>query len=186
MNVILLGAPGAGKGTQGIRLSERLNIPKVATGDLLRAAVRDKTSLGTQASTYMDAGLLVPDEIILGLIREVLESPAAATGLIMDGFPRTVAQAEAVDRLLQERGTGVDHVLTFEVPEQQLVERLLGRATTEKRSDDTHEAIKQRLAVYREQTAPLLAFYGQRGLLREIDGVGDIEAIANRVMAAIA
>jgi len=185
MNLILLGAPGAGKGTQGVRLSQQLDLPKVATGDLLRAAVRDGTPLGEQASSYMDSGLLVPDAVILGLIGEVLESPQMAGGLIMDGFPRTVGQAEAVDRLLQKRGAQVDHVLTFEVPEEQLVERLLGRANTEGRRDDRREAINRRLAVYREQTAPLLAFYRHRDVLREIDGVGCIEEVERRVLAAI-
>ena len=185
MNIILLGAPGAGKGTQGAVLAQRMCVPKIATGDLLRAAVKNGTALGTQAKGYMDQGLLVPDEIILGLIREVLESPEATDGVIMDGFPRTVAQAEAVDVLLEARQTEVNRVLTFEVPEEELVTRLLGRAMEDGRSDDTPEAIQQRLAVYRAQTEPLIQFYGDRGILCQIDGVGSVESIAERVTGAL-
>ncbi len=185
MNVILLGAPGAGKGTQGAILAERTGLPRVATGDLLRAAVDDKTPLGEQAASYMHRGLLVPDEIILSLIQQVLESPQAANGIIMDGFPRTVAQAEAVEKLLSARGTRVDHAVTFNVPEPDLVQRLLGRASQEGRTDDTPEAIRKRLVVYRELTEPLIEFFQTRGILREIDGVGSVEDIAERVMEAV-
>lgn len=186
MNIILLGPPGAGKGTQGALLAEQMRVPKIATGDLLRAAVKNGTELGTKAQGYMDQGLLVPDDIILGLIREVLESPEAAEGVIMDGFPRTVAQAQAVDEFLGMRGTQVDRVLTFEVPEPELVTRLLGRAGQDGRSDDAPGAIQQRLAVYRAQTEPLIQFYDDRGILRQINGVGSIENIAERVSGALA
>ena len=145
MNIILLGAPGAGKGTQGVILSERAGLPKIATGDLLRAAVRDGTPLGRQAQEYMDQGLLVPDEIILGLIEEVLASADAAAGVIMDGFPRTTHQAEAVDGFLGSRNDLVDRVVTFEVPDDELINRMLGRAEEQGRSDDTPEAIRKRL-----------------------------------------
>ncbi|MFQ5704085.1 MAG: adenylate kinase [Gemmatimonadales bacterium] len=185
MNIILLGAPGSGKGTQGALLASRVGIPKVATGDLLRTAVRRESVLGTQARSFMDAGLLVPDEIIMGLISEVLASPEARGGVIMDGFPRTVAQAVAVDSLLSARDSKIDKVLTFEVPENELVDRLVKRSAQEGRTDDTPAAIRRRLEVYREQTEPLVAFYRERGVLEELDGVGSVEAIAERTAKAL-
>jgi adenylate kinase len=185
MQIILLGAPGAGKGTQGVLLGKHLGIPKISTGDLLRAAVNDGKSLGVKAQSFMDKGLLVPDEIILGLIEEVLESPEARDGIIMDGFPRTEAQAEAVDRLLAERGLEVDHVMLYDVPEEELVQRMLGRARAEGRSDDTPETIRKRFAVYREQTAPLIAYYENKGVLMKIPGTGTIEEIAARAREAL-
>ena len=185
MNIILLGPPGSGKGTQGKLLAERLGVPKIATGDLIRAAMRDSTPLGRQAKDYYDRGLLVPDEIILGLIAEVLGSPEARQGVVMDGFPRTIAQAEAVDRLLAERGTQVDRVLTFQVREDELVRRMLGRAQEEARSDDTPETIRKRLAVYREQTEPLVVYYRDRGLVTDIAAAGPIETVAQRVQEAV-
>ncbi len=185
MYVILLGPPGAGKGTQGEILSRRTGLPKVATGDLIRAAMRDGTPLGTQAKQYYDQGLLVPDEVILGLIEEVLAAPNAANGVIMDGFPRTVAQAQAVDRLLRKRNAAVDHVLEFQVHRDELVRRLSSRAAVEGRVDDAPEAIAKRLEVYRKQTEPLIAFYRGRGILTVIQGTGDVDMIAERVWEAV-
>ncbi len=185
MNLILLGAPGSGKGTQGVLVAERLGIPKVSTGDLLRAAVHDATPLGQQAKGYMEQGLLVPDEIVLGLIEEVLESPDAQHGILMDGFPRTIAQAEAVDRLLADRGRSVDRVPVIDISEEELVKRLLGRAAEQGRADDTPEAIRKRLVVYEEQTAPLISFYDDKGLVVKIDGMGAIDDIAKRVREAL-
>lgn len=185
MYVILLGPPGAGKGTQGEILAKRTGLPRVSTGDLLREAVKQGSPLGRKARRYMDQGLLVPDEVIVGLIAEVLERPAAANGVIMDGFPRTVAQAAAVDRLLAGHNATVDHVLSFEVPKEELVRRLLGRAPQEGRSDDTLEAIERRLEVYRKETEPLVAFYQARGVLTAVPGTGTIDTIATRVREAI-
>lgn len=184
-NLILLGAPGSGKGTQGALLADRLHLRKVATGDLLRAAVRDETPLGLEAKGFMEQGMLVPDSVILGLIDEVLSSPEARHGIIMDGFPRTVAQAEAVDERLKARDLQVDHVLSFEVPEAELVSRMTGRAAAEGRADDTPEAFRKRLEVYREQTAPLLDFYERRGIVTVLDGTGSIEEIAQRAYQAV-
>lgn len=185
MNLILLGPPGAGKGTQGAMLGDRQGLTKIATGDLLRAAVKDETDLGTQAKFYMDQGLLVPDDIILRLIEEVLASSVAQRGIIMDGFPRTVGQAEAVGRRLSARGTKVDRVLSITVPRDELVKRMLGRAEQEGRSDDTPEAIERRLVVYEEETAPLIAHYEEKGILSEVDGVGTVEEIASRIDQAL-
>lgn len=185
MDLIILGAPGSGKGTQGALLSTRLAIPKISTGDLLRAAVKAGTPLGTKAKGFMDQGLLVPDEIILGLIAEVLQSPQAKQGILMDGFPRTLAQAEAVDALLAAQGRAVDRVLLIDVAEEALIDRMVKRAAIEGRADDTPETIRRRQEVYREQTAPLIAFYDERGLVTRVDGEGTIEEIAERMYAAV-
>lgn len=185
MNLILLGPPGAGKGTQGAMLGDRMGLTKIATGDLLRSAVEAETDLGIQAKSYMDQGLLVPDDIILGLIEEVLASPEAQRGIIMDGFPRTVGQAEAVGRRLVERGSRVDCVLSITVPRDELIKRMLGRAEQQGRSDDTPEAIERRLVVYEEETAPLIAYYMEEGILTEVDGVGTVAEIASRIDQAL-
>jgi adenylate kinase len=186
VDLIILGAPGSGKGTQGALLSTRLAIPKISTGDLLRAAVRDGTPLGRKARGFMDQGLLVPDEIILGLIEEVLHSEAAKRGVIMDGFPRTLPQAEAVDRLLAPLGRQVDRVLLIDVSEEELIDRMVKRAAIEGRADDTPETIRRRQEVYREQTAPLIAFYDRRNLVTRVNGLGTIEEIAERMAGAAA
>jgi adenylate kinase len=186
VDLIILGAPGSGKGTQGALLSTRLAIPKISTGDLLRAAVKGGTPLGTRAKGFMEQGLLVPDEIILGLIEEVLESDAAARGVIMDGFPRTLPQAEAVDRLLAPLGRQVDRVLLIDVSEEELIARMVKRAAIEGRTDDTPETIRRRQAVFREQTAPLIAFYDRRNLVTRVNGLGTVEAIAERMAKAAA
>ena len=185
MYVMILGAPGSGKGTQGKVLAASLGFPQVSTGDLLRAAVKAGTPLGTQAKGYMDQGLLVPDDVILGLIGEILASESGRKGVLMDGFPRTVAQAEAVDRILAGNGARVQHVAVLEVDEEELVRRLLGRAAKEGRSDDNLQSIQQRLRVYHEQTAPLIAYYERQGVVRRIPGTGDIDAIQQRLRAAV-
>ena len=185
MNVILLGPPGCGKGTQGALLAQELGAPRVSTGDLLRAAVRDGTPLGKKAKEFMDKGLLVPDEVVLGLIAEVLASPEAKRGIVMDGFPRTAAQANAVTGLLAKRGAQVDAVVSLEVPDAELVTRLRGRASQEARTDDAPDAIRERLRVYREQTAPLIAYYRKRGKLLEVPGTGAIEEVARQVRKAL-
>ncbi|MBI1722565.1 MAG: adenylate kinase [Gemmatimonadetes bacterium] len=185
MYLMILGAPGSGKGTQGKLLADHLGIPQVSTGELLRAAVKNGTPLGRQAKGFMDQGLLVPDDVILGLIREILDSAEAQRGVLMDGFPRTVAQAEAVDRILAERGGRVDQVALLEVDEEELVQRLLGRATKEGRSDDNLQSIRQRLMVYQEQTAPLVAYYDGQGVVRRVAGMGSVEEIQERMQKAV-
>lgn len=181
MNLVLLGPPGSGKGTQGALLAQRTGWLRISTGDLLREAVKQGTELGRRAQGFMDRGELVPDEVILGLLEEVLSRPEARGGVLMDGFPRTVAQAEKVDQVLAARGQRVDWVLYFEVPEAELLRRVLGRSRAESRSDDTPEAFRRRLAVYRQQTAPLVDYYRQRGVLAEIDGTGTVEEIFQRI-----
>lgn len=210
MDLILLGAPGAGKGTQGAILAERLGIPKIATGDILRDAVRRDTELGRRAKAFMDAGELVPDEIILGLIREVLASPEAADGAILDGFPRTTAQAEAVGELLNRLGRRIDAVIVIEVPGDTIVRRMSGRRTcsncgrvynvyteppeTEgvcdvcggelmQRSDDQEETVRHRLQVYQSTTQPLVRFYETGGVpIRRIPGDRPIAEVQESIL----
>ena len=180
MRAVLLGPPGAGKGTQANLIQERLGVPHISTGDLLRTAVREETELGKQAKDFMDRGKLVPDELVIGLIRERLAGDAAG-GFLLDGFPRNVAQGETLEQLLRETGVELDHVVSLAVPEDELVDRLLGRG----RSDDTEETIRERLAVYEAETAPLCEFYRERSLLREIDGLGTPDDIARRVLSQV-
>ena len=185
MRLILLGPPGAGKGTQGHRLGEAYKIPEISTGDILRAAVRDGTSLGMTAKTYMDAGKLVPDEVIIGIVRERLAQADAREGYILDGFPRTVPQAEALDEMLEESAQPLDHVICIEVPDEELVKRLVERGKIENRLDDTEDVIQNRLAVYHNETSPLVDYYRQTGFLRTVPGVGTIDDIYNRITAQL-
>jgi adenylate kinase len=185
MYLMILGAPGSGKGTQGKLVAEHLGIAEVSTGELLRAAVKQGTPLGREAKGYMDQGLLVPDPVVLALIREILDSPAGARGVLMDGFPRTVPQAEAVDRILAERKARMDLVLLLDVEEGELVKRLLARAAKEGRSDDNLESIQQRLKVYHSQTSPLVAYYEKQGVVRCIPGMGTVDEIQARVRKAV-
>ena len=185
MFILLLGAPGAGKGTQGRLLAERLGLPKITTGDILRAAVQAGTPLGREAKRYMDEGKLVPDAVILGLIKDELSKPEAKDGAVFDGFPRTAAQAELVDRTLAERGQRLNHILLLDVSEEELVRRLQQRAGIEGRSDDTPEAIRTRLQVYQRDTAPLIAHYAQRGNVHRVPATGTIEDIATEIKRII-
>jgi adenylate kinase len=159
MRIVFLGPPGSGKGTQAKLLGKRLGVPAISTGDMLREAVRRETALGRRAKAIMEAGELVPDDVVIGLIRERIGSPDAAGGFLLDGFPRTIHQAEELERLLKDNGTALDGVVNLVVPEATLVERLLGRAEQEGRSDDRPETIRERLRVYGEKTAPLVALY---------------------------
>jgi len=183
--ILLLGAPGSGKGTQGKILSERLGLPKITTGDILRAAVKAGTPLGLEAKKFMDGGKLVPDTVILSLIKEELAKPDAAQGAVFDGFPRTAPQAALVDATLGERQQRLNHIVLLDVPEEELVRRLTGRATQEGRSDDTPDAIKTRLQVYQRDTAPLVAHYAERGIVHRVLGTGAVEDIATEVKRVI-
>src|ERR687896_756935 len=185
MDILLLGPPGAGKGTQGAILGQALGLPKFATGDLLRDAVKRGTPLGRQARAVMEAGHLVGDDIILGVVREELAKPEAAKGVIFDGVVRTVPQAEGVERLLEERGRSMDAVLFFDVSDQEIMARLTKRRDLEKRADDDPAALATRLSAYRQQTAPVLDWYERRNLLRRIPAVGSVEEIAERVRKAL-
>jgi len=185
MNVILLGPPGAGKGTQGHRLSEQYSIPEVSTVDILRAAVRQGTPLGHEAKSYMERGALVPDGVIIGIVRERLAQDDTERGFILDGFPRTVAQAEALTQMSEEQKRPIEHVISIEVPQKELRQRLAGRRQLEGRHDDTDAAIRHRLEVYARETAPLIDYYRRQGLLRCIVGVGTVDEIFQRIMAVL-
>ena len=184
MYLMILGAPGSGKGTQGKLLAEHLKVPEVSTGELLRAAAKQGTALGKQAKTFMDRGELVPDDVILGLIREILDA-GAKRGMMMDGFPRTVAQAKAVDKLLAEKQAKVDRVVLLDVAEEELTRRLLARAAKEGRSDDNLESIRTRLKVYHAQTQPLISYYEKQGVVRRVPGMGSVDDIQKRAREAL-
>jgi adenylate kinase len=183
--LLLLGPPGAGKGTQAQLLVERLGIPQISTGDMLRAAVSAGSEVGRQAKSYMDAGKLVPDAVVIGVAEERLARPDAARGFILDGFPRTTAQAEALDRLLPKLGVSLERCVVLTADEDELVRRLLRRAELEGRSDDNEASIRTRMHEYKEKTEPLIAYYRRRGVLREVDGLGTVEAVAQRIAQAL-
>lgn len=184
-DLLLLGPPGAGKGTQGARLAQRLGLPKLATGDLLRDAVARGTALGQAARAVMEAGGLVSDDMILGMVREELDQPGAAQGAILDGVVRTIPQAEGVARLLADRGRRLGHVVFLDVTDQELLGRIARRRTEEARADDAPEAVARRLKAYRDQTAPVLAWYEAHGGVHRIPGLGTVDEITERIRRAI-
>jgi adenylate kinase len=184
--LLLLGPPGAGKGTQSERLVKALVIPQVSTGDMLRAAVKSGSQIGRDAQGYMERGELVPDAVVIDVAEERLRQPDARSGFILDGFPRTKAQAEALDEMLVKLGVTLERCVALGVEEDELVKRLLKRAQIEGRADDNEETIRNRMRVYREQTQPLIEYYRARGVLREVDGLGTVEAVAERIQGALA
>jgi adenylate kinase len=185
MDILLMGPPGAGKGTQGAILAERLGLPKFATGDLLRDAVKRGTPLGLKARAVMEAGHLVSDDIILGVVREEVAKAEASKGVILDGVVRTVAQAEGVAKLLAELGRKIDYLLFFDVADQEILSRLDKRRGIEGRADDDPAAVATRLRAYRDQTAPVLEWYRTRSGVQRIEAVGSVENVAARVKAVL-
>jgi adenylate kinase len=211
-NLILLGPPGVGKGTQAKLLIERFGIPQISTGDILRAAVKELTPMGVKAKGFMDSGALVPDEVVIGIVEERLAQDDCSTGFILDGFPRTVAQADALGQVLTGMGRCIDHVISLSVDKDELLKRLTGRRACAgcgavfhvefappavegrcdacggalfQREDDKEETILRRLAVYDEQTAPLIAYYEACGLLRSVNGLGSVEGIQAEIVSRI-
>ncbi len=212
MNLILLGPPGAGKGTQAKILTKKFAIPQISTGDILRSAVKEQTAMGLKAKSYMDSGALVPDDVVVGIVKDRLAQPDCANGFVLDGFPRTVAQADALKQMLAGLGKLIEHVLSIEVDKEDLLGRITGRRTCRscgrgyhvafdppnvagkcdecggelyQRDDDREDTMRNRLAVYEEQTAPLIAYYKQESLLRSIKGVGSIEEIQRSILNII-
>jgi adenylate kinase len=212
MKLILLGPPGAGKGTQAKMLTERFSIPQISTGDILRAAVKARTPMGLKAKQYMDAGGLVPDEVVVGIVRDRLQEADCINGFILDGFPRTVAQADALQTSLEEMDKALDRVISLEVDAEALVERLTGRRTCKdcgrgyhikfdpprvdalcdtcggslfQRDDDQEETIRKRLQVYAEQTSPLISYYRDAGVLMELDGMQPIPQVQEKMLSLL-
>lgn len=208
MNLILLGAPGAGKGTQAKRIVEKYGIPHIATGDILREAVAKGTELGKKAKEYMDRGELVPDEIVIGIVKERLQQPDCEKGFLLDGFPRTLKQAEALDDMLNELGKKIDSVIYIDVPEEEVVKRIVNRRTCRncgavyhliyappkepnkcdkcggelyQRDDDKEETVRQRFKVYMENTAPLIEYYEKKGILHKVDGTKNIDEVFQQI-----
>lgn len=185
MRLLLLGPPGSGKGTQAARLKDYLQAPHISTGDLLRAEVAAGSPLGMEAGKVMARGELVSDAILLGMLEERFSRDDVAGGFILDGYPRNLAQAAALDALLERIGQPIDAVLQLDVDRELLVKRIAGRAQAEGRTDDTPESVRKRLQVYAEQTAPLIDLYRQRGQLTVIDGVGELDAVFNRIVESL-
>ncbi len=185
MRIVLLGAPGSGKGTQAALLKDHYSIPHISTGVLLREAVANETALGKQAKAIMDRGELVPDDVMLDLIRERLGQEDVRAGYILDGYPRNLAQAEALDAVLGDVGLPVQEAVLIEVDEDQVVERIAKRAMEEGRSDDTEEVVRKRMRVYEEQTAPVAGHYADLGLLTRVFGEGTIEEVLERIKGAL-
>ena len=185
MRLLIMGPPGAGKGTQGKRLAEELAIPAVSTGDIFRTNVANQTELGKVVSAIMAKGELVPDSVTVDLVADRLAQPDAGAGFLLDGFPRTVVQAEALDGILAELGQRLDAVLSLVVDDETLVRRMLSRAEIEGRTDDNEDTIRRRFAVYAAETEPLLALYRERGLLVEVDGLGSVDEVLDRIIGAL-
>ena len=185
MRVLLIGPPGAGKGTQASRIAEHFDLARIATGDLLREQVAKGSDLGNVAKDYMDRGDLVPDDIVIQMTRERMLQASEAGGYVLDGYPRTLAQAEAAYRWALARGIPFDLTLYFEIEEQELLARLAGRAREEHRSDDTEETVRHRLEVFASQTHPLVDYYQRRGVLVRINAVGPIDAISEEIFASL-
>jgi adenylate kinase len=183
--VVLMGPPGAGKGTQAVYLAERLGVPHISTGDIFRANVSQGTELGVEAKRYMDAGEYVPDSVTNAMVRDRIAADDAAVGFLLDGYPRTTDQVAELNGMLEASGHRLDHVVELTVDTDEVVQRLLERSRIQGRADDTEDVIRRRLEVYFEQTAPLTELYGQQGLLIQVDGMGDINDVTARLLAAL-
>jgi adenylate kinase len=185
MRLILMGPPGAGKGTQAKVVADHFGIPAISTGDIFRANVSQGTALGRKAQEFMDAGEYVPDEITNLMVRARIDEPDAAPGFLLDGYPRTLAQVEELDGMIRHTGHALDAVVVLTVDADELVARLVQRADVEGRADDTEDVIRRRQEVYAEQTEPLIGVYRERGIVQEIDGIGEVTEVTDRIFAAL-
>ncbi|MCD8310837.1 MAG: adenylate kinase [Prevotellaceae bacterium] len=185
LNIVIFGAPGSGKGTQSERIVAKYGINHISTGDVLRAQIKAGTELGKTAKGFIDQGQLLPDDLIIGILADTLDGLHESKGVIFDGFPRTIAQAEALKKMLAERGQGISVMLDLEVPEEELITRLVKRGQESGRADDNEETIRKRLTVYHAQTAPLIDWYKQDGTYCHINGLGDLERITSDICKAI-
>ncbi len=185
LNIVIFGAPGSGKGTQSARIVEKFGLNHISTGDVLRAEIKNGTELGKTAKSYIDQGQLLPDELIIDILASVLDSFKDSKGVIFDGFPRTIAQAEALKKMLNERGQEVSVMLDLEVPEDELMTRLIKRGQESGRADDNEETIKKRLGVYHSQTSPLIDWYKKEGKYQHINGLGSMDGIFGEIVASI-
>ena len=185
MRIILMGPPGAGKGTQATGVAEHFGIPAISTGDIFRANVSNNTDLGRKAKEYMDAGEYVPDEVTNLMVRNRIDEPDAEPGFLLDGYPRTLAQVEELDGMIKFTGHQLDAVVCLTVDQDEIVARLVQRAQVEGRADDTEDVIRRRQEVYAEQTEPLIGVYRDRGILVELDGMGEVDDVTRRIFAAL-
>ncbi len=185
MRLLIMGPPGAGKGTQAAKIAAQYGIPAISTGDIFRTNIKERTELGQQVEQILSSGGYVPDELTNEIVRDRLTWDDTAPGWLLDGYPRTTGQVAFLDGTLQAAGTALDVVVSLTVDEDAVVQRLLKRAATDGRSDDTEDVIRERQAIYRQETAPLLATYGERGLVLEVDGMGDVDEVTARLVAAI-
>jgi len=185
MRIVLMGPPGAGKGTQAVVIAEQLSIPHISTGDIFRANLKEGTPLGLEAKKYMEAGEYVPDSVTNGMVADRLSQPDAERGFLLDGYPRTVDQVHALNAILAESDLTLDRVVEITANTDEVVARLLNRAKEQGRADDTEEVIRRRMEVYAEQTAPLTEVYGRQGVLVQVDGMGSVDEVSGRILAAL-
>ena len=185
MKLLLIGPPGGGKGTQASKLSEVFGIPAISTGDIFRANVKNETPLGLEAKSYMDRGAYVPDDLTNKLVRDRLQNPDCVNGFLLDGYPRTADQVNELDNILTETDSSLDAVIQLTADTDEVVRRLAKRAVEQGRSDDTEDVIRNRMAIYEDQTAPLISLYAARGLLIMVDGLGEIDAVTSRIVEAL-
>ncbi|HEY4535331.1 MAG TPA: adenylate kinase [Enteractinococcus sp.] len=183
--LLIMGPPGSGKGTQAVRIADKMAIPAISTGDIFRYNVKELTELGREAKTYIDSGNFVPDDVTNRMVEDRLNHSDVANGFLLDGYPRTAGQVEALNKILQDKGESLTAVLVLEVPDEEIVERLLARAETEGRSDDTAEVIQHRLDLYHQETADLIEGYVEQGIVGRVDGTGAIDDITERLLQTI-